>query len=220
MPFIMHLLNDIDRTSRQETIALYEEKLNEADTKRWEMEDLVHSLEEKLRKQKRSISPATITRHASEAAQIDNEMLREQVVHFERKVSQLESQLDGAREAADREEQAMRVRIAKYKENDGTLRKDLSEARAEVDHRKRLEAAGKARLEELEEALRENAVALENARAEIEGLRADLAVREMCSFPERHHPNIIGFLRIWKVCKQVPRLRMAQRLTTMQLDVG
>jgi CAP-Gly domain-containing linker protein 1 len=161
----------------QETIALYEEKLNEADGKRWEMEDLVHDLEEKLRKQKRSISPATIARHASEATQIDNETLKEQVVHFERKVSQLESHLDGAREAAEREEQAMRVRIAKYKENDGALRKELSEARAEVDHRMRLEATGKARLEELEEALRENAVALENARAEIEGLRAELAVR-------------------------------------------
>ena len=141
------------------------------------MEDLIHGLEEKLRKQKRSISPATISRHVSEATQIDNEMLKEQVVHFERKVSQLETQLDGAREAAEREEQAMRGRIAKYKENDGTLRKELSEARAEVDHRKRLEVAGKARLEELEEALRENAVALENARAEIEGLRTDLAVR-------------------------------------------
>lgn len=161
----------------QETIALYEEKLSEADGKRWEMEDLVHGLEEKLRKQKRSISPATISRQVSEATQIDNEMLKEQVVHFERKVSQLESQLDAAREAAEREELAMRARIAKYKENDSALRKELSDVRAEVDHRKRLEVAGKARLEELEEALRENGVALENARAEIEGLRTDLAVR-------------------------------------------
>ncbi|KAF8591027.1 hypothetical protein K439DRAFT_1657108 [Ramaria rubella] len=163
------------RLAGQETIALYEEKLNEADGKRWEMEDLVHSLEDKLRKQKRSLSPATIARHTSEAAQIDNEMLKEQVLHFERKVSQLESQLDGAREAADKEEQAMRVRIAKYKENDVALKKELAEVRAEVDHQKRLEAAAKARLEELEEALRENAVALENARAEIEGLRTELA---------------------------------------------
>ena len=161
----------------QETIALYEEKLNEADGKRWEMEDLAHGLEEKLRKQKRSISPATISRHASEAAQIDNETLREQVLHFERKVSALESHLEGARELADKEEQAMRARIAKYKENDGALRKELADARAEVENRKRLEAAAKTRLEEVEEALRENGVALENARAEIEGLRADMAVR-------------------------------------------
>ena len=181
---MVQIVHVFDCRPCQETIALYEEKLSEADGKRWEMEDLVHGLEEKLRKQKRSVSPATMTRHISEAAQIDNEMLKEQVVHFERKISQLESQLDSAREAAEREEQAMRVRIAKYKENDGALRKELSEARAEVDHWKRLEAAGKTRLEELEEALRENAVALENARAEIEGLRADLAVRNNDALPK------------------------------------
>ncbi|KAF8530397.1 hypothetical protein BU17DRAFT_36275 [Hysterangium stoloniferum] len=163
------------RLAGQETIALYEEKLSEADSKRWEMEDLVRDLEDKVRKQKRSMSPGTIARHASEAAQIDNETLREQVTHFERKVNQLEAQLDGAREAAEREEQAMRARIAKYKENDGALKRDLAEARADVESRKRAESTAKARLEELEEALRENAVALENARAEIEGLRAELA---------------------------------------------
>ncbi|KIJ49403.1 hypothetical protein M422DRAFT_44776 [Sphaerobolus stellatus SS14] len=162
------------RQAGQETIALYEEKLSEADTKRWEMEDLVRDLEEKLRKQRRSLSPASMARHASEAAQIDNETLREQVVHFERKVGQLESQIENLREQADKDEQAMRTRILKYKDNEVALRKELNEARTDVETRKRAEATGKTRLEELEEALRENDVALENARAEIEGLRAEV----------------------------------------------
>lgn len=124
----------------------------------------------------RSHSPAAVSRHISEAAQIDNEMLKEQVVHYERKVNQLETQLENMRDIADKEEQAMRTRISKYKENDAGLKRDLLEAKTEVETRKRAEMAGKARLEELEEALRENAVALENARAEIEGLRAELGV--------------------------------------------
>jgi DNA repair exonuclease SbcCD ATPase subunit len=160
----------------QETIALYEEKLSEADSKRWELEDLIRELEEKARKQKRSVSPTAVSRVLSEADQIDNEMLREQVIHFERKVSQLEAQLDNVRDTAEKEEQLMRTRIIKYKENDATLKRELLEARSEVETRKRAEIAGKARLEELEEALRENGVALENARAEIEGLRTELGV--------------------------------------------
>ena len=156
---------------------MYEEKLSEADSKRWEMEDVIRDLEEKVRNQRRSISPTAMVKHVSEAAQIDNETLREQVIHFERKVNQLEAQLDAMREQADKEEQAMRVRVAKFKENDAALKRELTEARAEVETRKRVETAGKSRLEELEEALRENAVALENARAEIEGLRAEVSVR-------------------------------------------
>ncbi len=39
------------------------------------------------------------------------------------------------------------------------------------------EASAKLRVEEIEEALRENTLALENARAEVEGLTSELAVR-------------------------------------------
>ncbi|GJJ06534.1 hypothetical protein Clacol_000726 [Clathrus columnatus] len=162
------------RKAGQETIALYEEKLDGAETKRWEMEDRVREMEDKVRKQKRSMSPSTIVQHASEAAKIDNETLREQVTHLERKVNQLETQLEYARDSADKEEQAMRTRVAKYKDNETLLRRELMDVRTEVEGWKRTEAACKARIEELEEALRENAVALENARADIENLRAEL----------------------------------------------
>lgn len=186
---------------KKETIALYEEKLDDADTKRWEMDDRVRELEDKVRKQKRSMSPTSIVQHASEAAKIENETLREQVTHLERKVNQLETQLECVRDNADKEEQAIRGRIVKYKDNEALLKHELLEARSEVENRKKAEAVSKARIEEVEEALRENAVALENARAEIENLRTELAVCArfvvlFCSF------DTFGFYcRIWEGCK-------------------
>ena len=47
------------------------------------------------------------------------------------------------------------------------------------------EAAAKLRVEEIEEALRENTLALENARAEVEGLSSELTVSR------RQHQSII-----------------------------
>ena len=56
------------------------------------------------------------------------------------------------------------------------MKKEITELRKEADKTLKTEAAARAKIEELEEALRENAVALENARAEIEGLRSEVAV--------------------------------------------
>lgn len=120
---------------------------------------------------------------------------------MERKVNQLETQLEYVRDNADKEEQAIRGRIVKYKDNEALLKHELLETRSEVENRKKAEAVSKARIEEVEEALRENAVALENARAEIENLRTELAVCacfvfSLCSF------DISSFYyRIWEGCK-------------------
>lgn len=180
------------------------------------MEDRIRDLEDKVRKHKRSMSPTTIVQHASEAAKIDNETLREQVTHLDRKVNQLETQLEYARDNADKEEQVMRGRIAKYKDNEALLRHELLEARSEVENRKRVEATGKARIEEVEEALRENIVALENARAEIENLRTELAV---CMILFIFFSLIPSFCyRTWKECKPVsrPRARLTMKVSDMR----
>ena len=107
---------------------------------------------------------------------IDNEMLRDQVVHFQKKIQDLEDQLEDSRVNADREENAMRSRIQKYKDNEAGLRLEAADIKKEAEQSTKSEALARAKAEEAEEALRENTFALENARAEIEGLRAEIAV--------------------------------------------
>lgn len=160
----------------QETIALYEERLSAADTRRYELEDKVYALEEQLRTQLMPPSPSAVARQATTAAEIDNEMLREQVQHLQKKVATLEDMLEDAQAANEQEDQAVHDRLKRYKEREETMRKEVAEGKQEIERVLRDEQKARLRVEELEEALRENTVALENARAEIEGLRNEIAV--------------------------------------------
>ncbi|KAH9937733.1 hypothetical protein B0H21DRAFT_758089 [Amylocystis lapponica] len=162
------------RKAGQETIALYEERLSAADGQRYELEDRVASLEEQLQAHTRPPSPSTMAQYASSAAQIDNEELRDQVQHLQKKIASLEDQLEDSRMISEREEVAMRDKVKRYKEREEGIRKELNEGRKETERFAKLEEAARQRIEEIEEALRENRVALENARAEIEGLRNDV----------------------------------------------
>ena len=56
------------------------------------------------------------------------------------------------------------------------MKKELTEGKKEVDRMARAEEQARARVEEIEEALRESGYALEEARLETEGLRTELAV--------------------------------------------
>ncbi|KAH9935437.1 uncharacterized protein B0H18DRAFT_975714 [Fomitopsis serialis] len=163
------------RKAGQETIALYEERLSAADTRRYELEDLVANLEEQLRTQTQPLSPLAAQRQAASAVEIDNESLREQVQHLLKRIGMLEDQLEEAHTTFDREEAAVRERVKRYKEREENMRKELAESKKQVDQVAKSEGAARQRVEEMEEALRENTVALENARAEIEGLRNEIA---------------------------------------------
>ena len=160
----------------QETIALYEERLNSSEATRYDLEDTVKSLEEQLKRQSEPLDPAALTAHATMAAQIDNETLKDQVSHLQKKVTNLEEQLDDARLAAERDEQTVMARITRFRETEVLLKKDISAAKAENEEVAKAEAAVRGRVEELTEALRESHAALEDARAEIETLRVDVSV--------------------------------------------
>ncbi|THH08437.1 hypothetical protein EW145_g2708 [Phellinidium pouzarii] len=161
------LAGQIDRlrSAGQETIALYEERLGSAESKRYELEDLVEQLEEQLKKLG---SPSRLlsndVQDSTEATRIDNEMLRDQIVHLQRKITDLEDLVEETRGSTEREEAAIRSRLQRHKDNEASMRIEVTEARAEA--------------EEAGEALRENTLALENARAEIEGLRTEVAALE------------------------------------------
>lgn len=161
----------------QETIALYEERLSDAEANRYDLEEALKTIQEQLRTQAEPISSAELTARATTAAQIDNEALQEQVTHLQSKISLLEDQLHDARVAADAHEQAYAARMTRFRESEVQLKKDLEIAVAEKAAVTKSEVVALARAQEISTALQESDTALEDARAEIELLRSDMAVR-------------------------------------------
>ncbi|KAG1828950.1 hypothetical protein EV424DRAFT_1383290 [Suillus variegatus] len=167
------------RQAGQETIALYEERLSTADSRRYELEDRVVFLEDQVKKASTPLSPSTALQRATSAAEIDNENLREQVQHLQRNLTMLEDSLEDAHAVSEREEAAVRERIKRFKDKEDVMRSELNEGRKTVEQVLKAEALAKGRVEEVEEALRESTLALENAQAEIENLRSDVAVARL-----------------------------------------
>lgn len=149
----------------------------------------------------RPLSPGALSRQATSAAEIDNEDLREQVQHFQKRISALEDDLEEARAAVEREEAAGEERARRVVEKEETTRKELAEARDEVEALRNAEAKAKDRVAASQEAVRENGAALENARAEIEGLRAELAVR-LHHWPCFRCGNILN--ELYRIFKALP----------------
>ncbi|KAF7361997.1 CAP-Gly domain-containing linker protein 2 [Mycena venus] len=162
------------RQAGQETIALYEERLSAVDREKEELEARITTLEARARAATRSPSPTAAPKVASSATEIDNETLRDQVVHLQKKVAKLEDALEDAHAASERDEAALGERVRRLKEKEEAAKKELSEGRKEVERMIKSEASARRRVEEVEEALQESTVALEDARAEVEGLRAEL----------------------------------------------
>ncbi|KAG8935416.1 hypothetical protein FRC01_000023 [Tulasnella sp. 417] len=172
------LLIQVDelRTAGQETIALYEERVAQYEDRRYVMEDTIQDLETKLQKYiERPPSPATLARHANAATQIENETLKEQVNHLQQKLSTLEDQMEDMRMMSEKDEQAVNSRITRFRETESGLRAELEALRKEGEQLVKAESAARLKVAEVEEAFRENDAALENARAEIETLRTELA---------------------------------------------
>lgn len=206
---LTHQIDEL-RLAGQETIALYEERLGTADSKRYELEDLVEELEDKVRRQSVSAAPDAVSTEPSQASRIDNETLREQLTHLQKRNAELEEMLEDARIASEKEASTARSRIQKYKDNEASMKKEVADARVEVDRASVSEATAKDKLEEVEEALRENLLALENARAEIEILRGEVAVRSTrLSSSHLTHPGLHS--RAWKADVRLVHLQLQQR---------
>ncbi|KAF8894885.1 hypothetical protein CPB84DRAFT_1837197 [Gymnopilus junonius] len=165
------------RVAGQETIALYEERLSVANAQRYELEQRVLALEASLH----SIPTTTMgqepfpNRSTSSATQIDNETLRDQVQHLQKKSTKLEEQLEEARATLERDLASYQDKIARVRLEDEQRKRDLASKTREVEELKKSETHARSRVEEIEEALRESTVALENTRIEVESLRTELA---------------------------------------------
>ncbi|KAK0479184.1 hypothetical protein IW261DRAFT_166460 [Armillaria novae-zelandiae] len=157
------------RKAGQETIALYEERLRATDVQKYEMQDRLAELEARVP----AVEPPAITLSAGQ--EIDNETLRDQVLHLQKKIVGLEDMIEDGRVAAEREEGAWRERMKKAKEEKEAMKRELGEGRREAERARTGEEEERGRRGEVEEALRESMTALEEARAELEGLRSELA---------------------------------------------
>ncbi|KZO98864.1 hypothetical protein CALVIDRAFT_534951 [Calocera viscosa TUFC12733] len=166
------------RTAGQETIAFYEEHKAAHEADRYELEQQIQALEEQLRNlPEGGVAPTAVAQQTETATQIDNEALREQVAHYQSRISKLEDQLEDAHADRLKQEDAYRARVQKAKDQESNARKELEKVRQEMEGVKKVEEATRNRIEELEIALRESDDALENARAEIEALRAEVSDR-------------------------------------------
>jgi len=113
---------------------------------------------------------------ASSATQIDNETLRDQVQHLQKKSVKLEEQLEETRATLERDVSTYQDKITRLRLEEEQRKRDLVLKTKEVDQLLKSERNARNRVEEIEEALRESTVALENARGEVEALRAELTV--------------------------------------------
>jgi len=104
--------------------------------------------------------------------------LREQVVHLQKKLTITEDMLEEVNATTERDEAMVRDRIRRFKEKEDLLKQQVAECESEIARLVKSENNARVRTEEVGEALRESTVALENSRAEIEGLRAEIVVRK------------------------------------------
>ena len=172
---------------------MYEERLSSAETNRYELEDRIAFLEEQVRKAVNPMSSSG-SQKGSSATEIDNETLREQVQHLQKRIQILEEMLEDAQVAAEREEGALRERLKRFKDKEEAMKRELSEGRRELEQMLKSEASARDRVDENAEALRESTQALENAQAEIEILRNEISV---CPPLFWALPCLMSRLRIW-----------------------
>ncbi|KAH7097082.1 hypothetical protein BKA62DRAFT_833506 [Auriculariales sp. MPI-PUGE-AT-0066] len=158
------------RLAGQETIALYEERLSQMETQKYELEDMLENVQLKLDEASGDDMPAPKPAPApsapTTATEIDNETLREQAAHLQTRIQMLED--SRARETA------LRTKLERFREADERRVQEMGDLRKERDEFGRAKDTVARRVEELEEALREEGAALEDARAEVEGLRAEV----------------------------------------------
>ena len=96
-------------------------------------------------------------RTTSSAVQIDNETLRDQVQHLQRKSAKLEEQLEEARAALERDVMTYQERIGRIRMEEEQRKRDLLTKSREVEQLLKSEARARSRVEEIEEALRAHA---------------------------------------------------------------
>lgn len=165
------------RQAGQETIALYEERLNATEACKYESDERIKALEAQyasLLTESHPSSPGTAARRQTTAAEIDNESLKEQLAHLNAKLSGSEeaySELDRERESATTDAQKQ---TQKLQQEIRHLHAQLAEVGSELEVSQASCSTGTTKVQELEDALASTKELLEAARAHAETLQSDL----------------------------------------------
>jgi chromosome segregation ATPase len=163
--------------------AIYEAKLIDAKSRRSDLEKTVRSLEEQLleaqeRRNQNALSPSEALKEADTAAMIDNENLKAQVAHQQKKIVSLEDQNEELQVQIEKYDEAAIKANEKARDNERRLKEEITSGRSEISNLREQVAKQKDRIAELTHALKDQGNTLASAQAEIESNRVDLAVSE------------------------------------------
>ncbi|KAJ9116924.1 hypothetical protein QFC22_004582 [Naganishia vaughanmartiniae] len=169
--------------------AIYEAKLVEAKTRRMDLEKTVRSLEDQLleaqeRRNQAALLPSEVLKEADTAAMIDNENLKAQVAHQQKKIVSLEDQNEELQVQLEKYDEAAIKANEKARDNERRLKEEITNGRSEISTLKEQIAKHKDRVAELGLALKDQGHTLASAQAEIESNRLDLADMETMRFAQ------------------------------------
>ncbi|KAJ9101720.1 hypothetical protein QFC21_003059 [Naganishia friedmannii] len=168
---------------------IYEAKLVEAKTRRMDLEKTVRSLEDQLleaqeRRNQAALLPSEVLKEADTAAMIDNENLKAQVAHQQKKIVSLEDQNEEFQVQLEKYDEAAIKANEKARDNERRLKEEITNGRSEISTLKEQIAKHKDRVAELALALKDQGHTLASAQAEIESNRIDLADMETMRFAQ------------------------------------
>ncbi|KAF5381174.1 hypothetical protein D9757_009442 [Collybiopsis confluens] len=183
------LRNQVDelRKAGQETIALYEEKLDEMRIELSSPSGAIGNGSNRLSSSVSSLSRSRSSTLAEEetketASAIDHSALMEQLSYLQSKVSSLSDALEDARALHQSDLTLLQNQLTQskmqFKSTKGEFEERARGLEMEIAKREKEVEAERRRRGEVEEALRECGEALEEARAEVEGMRLGLGGEE------------------------------------------
>jgi CAP-Gly domain-containing linker protein 1 len=161
---------------------VYEKKLGDAQHKQYQQDTIIRELEDKIaealmKQNAPPLTPSQVAREAETAAEIENENLKAQVEHQQKKITGLEDQIDEMQVQLEKEAEVALKNNEKYLTNERKYKDDMSQQRQDMAGLREQISKGKDRIADLEHALKDQAKTLAGAQAEIESNRLDLAVR-------------------------------------------
>jgi chromosome segregation ATPase len=161
--------------------AIYEAKLSEAKGRRIDLEKAIRTLEDQLleaqeRRSQAALLPAEALKEADTAAMIDNENLKAQVAHQQKKIVSLEDQNEELQVQIEKYDEAAIKANEKSREKERQLKEEIANHRSEISSLREQIGKHKDRVAELSHALKDQGHTLASAQAEIESNRVDLAV--------------------------------------------
>lgn len=178
--------------------AIYEAKLIDAKSRRIDLEKTVRSLEDQLleaqeRRNQTGLSPSEALKEADTAAMIDNENLKAQVAHQQKKIVSLEDQNEELQLQVEKCDEAAFKANEKARDNERRLKEEIASGRSEISNLREQIEKHKDRVAELTHALKDQGNTLASAQAEIESNRVDLAVSQnICLFKTMSSISLLG----------------------------